>query len=214
MFYNSFPLKLLLIVVDLQHSLSKVLTLQHSDQTLGGIINALGDVLLDLELAVGQPLHHVLLVLLGVVGAEAWVADDEALELQALADNHHQVGGLVLIFGLGVVVADHAALNETGPVVGVLDGSLELDAADVVVVCVETMLGTTSSHMFIFLSSINSRPEEKVEWKYKRAEWMRTDINAIRRQLGQCIVRVDLLVVESLVEAERLDVFNLLVAAD
>lgn len=63
----------------LQNSLAEVISLQHSHETFGGVVYALGDVQLGLEAAICEPLLHRLLVLLEVRGSELGLAHEEPL---------------------------------------------------------------------------------------------------------------------------------------
>ena len=90
----------------MQNSLAKVLALEDTDETLGGLVDALGVVQLELDGAVGDPLRQLLLVLLVVLGAKVFVGDDEAAEVDALGDDVEEVGDAVALLGLGVVLGD------------------------------------------------------------------------------------------------------------
>src|SRR5690349_15520854 len=78
-------------VCNLDDNLSKVLALEHAHERVWGALDALCDRQLGLETTVGQPLLHLLLVLLGIGEAEMGVGDDEALDGDAPGDNEGQV---------------------------------------------------------------------------------------------------------------------------
>lgn len=49
-----------LLVLDLEHGLAKVAALEHVDEAVGGLVDALGEVDLGLDAAVGEPVgNHV-----------------------------------------------------------------------------------------------------------------------------------------------------------
>lgn len=88
-----------------------------------------------------QPLLQLLLVILVVPGAHVLVSNNEAANGKALGDDLHQVADRVLLAGLGVVLADHAAGDDAAEVVHGVDGGLELLAAHVLVVDVDAVGG-------------------------------------------------------------------------
>lgn len=177
-------------------TLSKVLSVENIQETLSGILNALGDGLLDDELSASYPLADVLLVLSGVLGAKLLVTDNESLRysvshlcdradsrdsityfhLDPLGHDVHQVFGEVHIGGVGqVVVRDHTAHDEASMVVGGLKGRLEGLTSDV----------------------------------------LEVDVDSLRSKLLQRLLVRGGLVVEGMVELELvLDELGLLVAAD
>lgn len=133
--------RLLLQVLDLDNGLAKVLTLEDANKAFGGVVDALGDVHLGLEGALGEPLLHLLLVLLVVDVAVAGLADEEADHLEGLGDDvEHVADAVPLVLG-GVVVADHAAGGDAAALVDVVEGGLEVLAADVLKVDVDALGG-------------------------------------------------------------------------
>lgn len=90
----------------MKDSLAKVLALEDTDKTLGSVVDALGNVELELDGALGDPLGELLLVLLGVLGAKVLVEDDEAAHREALGDDLDKVLDTVGLSGLDVVLGD------------------------------------------------------------------------------------------------------------
>ena len=90
-------------LLNLQHSLAKVLALEHSNKSIGGAVNSLGDGELGLDATVRQPLLQVLLVLLGISRAKLGVADEETLHGDLLGDELHETLDSGLLAGRGVV---------------------------------------------------------------------------------------------------------------
>ena len=124
--------------LELQDGLAHVLAVEDADKALGGVVNAVGLVEEDLEGAFLDPLLHTLLVLLGVDGTHVGVGNDEAAHGDAL-DEH--VLDVLDGVGGGVVLRDHTANNHTAEVVHGVESSLEVLAADVLVVDVDTLGG-------------------------------------------------------------------------
>lgn len=124
---------------DLEDSLAEVLALEHADEAIGGLLDAVGDAQVDGDAAVGDPLAHLLAVLLGVVGTEAGLGDEEALHGDLLADDLEQALDALLLIARGVVVGDHAAGGDAAVVVHVVNGGLEVVAADVLEVDVNAL---------------------------------------------------------------------------
>jgi len=94
------------LILDLEDSLSKVLPLKHADKPLGSIVNALGLGELNLDGAVGQPLLHLLLVVLGVLWTKILVANNETPHGDALGHDMEKVFDSIFILGFLVVVGD------------------------------------------------------------------------------------------------------------
>lgn len=67
----------------LQDGLAEILTLEHADKRLGGILDSHGLVDLCVEAAVVDPLAHGLLMLGDIFGTHVGVADDETLPQQS-----------------------------------------------------------------------------------------------------------------------------------
>jgi hypothetical protein len=130
---------LLAQIRNLQHRLTKVLSAQHTQEPINSTINALGNTELSLESALREPLLELLLVVLVVPGAHVCVSDDEAAHGNSLGDDLHEVADRVDVFGLGVVLADHAAGDDATKVLHGVDGGFELFAADVLVVDVDAV---------------------------------------------------------------------------
>lgn len=89
---------------NLQRCLAKVLALQHTHEALRRIVDALRVGNLGLERALVQPLLQFLLVFTKVVGTEAWVANNKALECESLGHDLHQVFDGVRVLGVLDVV--------------------------------------------------------------------------------------------------------------
>lgn len=106
LFFFPLQVKPNLLILDVENSLAKVLALEDTKKTLGGVVDALGDVELDLDGALGNPLGELLLVLLAVLGAKVLVENDEAAHLEALGEDVDEVLDAVALFGLGVVLGD------------------------------------------------------------------------------------------------------------
>jgi len=126
-------------LANLQNGLAEVLALEQTNETLAGVVNALGDIHGSLESALAEPLLHLLLVLNSVPRTHVGVTNDETAHSQALGDDLHEVLDGVLVLGLEVVLADHAAGDDAAEVVHAGDGGLELLAADVLVVDVDAV---------------------------------------------------------------------------
>jgi hypothetical protein len=123
-------------------TLSKVLSLEQTNEALGRVLNTLGDPLLNNELLARQPLANILRVLLSILGAELRVVNNEALQRQAFGNDVHEVGREVhLLLALSIVVSDHTAHDEAGLVVRSLQGSLESFTSDILEVDVDTLRG-------------------------------------------------------------------------
>jgi hypothetical protein len=135
----SFVLAHLLELGDLQDSLAEVLAREQAKKTLSGVVNAIGDTELGLVSALVDPLLDVLLVLNEVLGTHTLVTDDEALDLQALCDDLHEVADGVLLAGSGVVLRDHAAADDATEVVHGSDCGLEVLTTNVLVVDIDTV---------------------------------------------------------------------------
>lgn len=73
------PLRSCTIHLKLQDGLAEVLTLEHADERLGGILDSHGLVDLCVEAALVDPLAHGLLMLGDIFGTHVGVADDETL---------------------------------------------------------------------------------------------------------------------------------------
>lgn len=96
-----------LSIRNLDHSLAKVLALQHANEALASIVDTFRNSKLGLETALVQPLLQLLLVLLGVNGTKVLVADKEALYQDPLAHNLQQVPDTVRLGAvLDVVLRD------------------------------------------------------------------------------------------------------------
>jgi hypothetical protein len=76
---------------NLKHSLAKVVTSQHTQESLNSVIDTLGNTLLGLEATVRNPFLELLLVFLGVLWTHVRIADDESLHLYALAYKSHDI---------------------------------------------------------------------------------------------------------------------------
>jgi hypothetical protein len=135
----SFGVAHLLELGDLQDSLAEVLAREQAKKTLSGVVNAIGDTELGLVSALVDPLLDVLLVLNEVLGSHTLVTDDEALDLQALCDDLHEVADGVLLAGSGVVLRNHAAADDATEVVHGSNCGLEVLTTNVLVVDVDTV---------------------------------------------------------------------------
>jgi hypothetical protein len=96
--------------LDLQKSLAKVLALQHTDEALGSVFNALGNVQLGLEAALGDPLLHGVLVRLVVNVAISGLANKVSNDLEGLGDNVESVLDAISLI-LGSVVIGNLVLR-------------------------------------------------------------------------------------------------------
>ncbi|KAI6764409.1 hypothetical protein HG530_008198 [Fusarium avenaceum] len=121
--------------------LAEVLALEHTDETLGGVINTLGGKELSLDTAVGEPLLEVLLVLLGVSRAELGVGDEEALHFDLLGDEVDETLDSGALVGGGVVLGDETTDGDSSADVDVGESSLEVVTTDVLEVDVDTVRG-------------------------------------------------------------------------
>lgn len=93
-----------------QYSLPKILTLQHAQESILRVVDAVRDALLGNERALRYPFRNVLLVLSSILGAHSWIADNEALHLEALPNNFENILDTVpLVRGCDVVLRDHSA---------------------------------------------------------------------------------------------------------
>jgi hypothetical protein len=129
----------LLELGDLQNGLAEVLAREQAKKTLSSVVNAIGDTELGLVGTLVDPLLDVLLVVGKVLGTHALVTNNEALKLQALCDDLHEVADRVLLAGSGVVLRDHAAADDATKVVHGVDCSLEVLTTNVLVVDVDTV---------------------------------------------------------------------------
>lgn len=120
-------------LANLQHGLSKVLPCQHTNQSFSSIFHSLSNTHLDLELALVNPLLHVLLVLDEVFGTHTRVHNNETLHLDALGNNLHQVLDRVCVGWGEVVLGHHAAGDDAAVLLHVGDCGLELFTANLVV---------------------------------------------------------------------------------
>lgn len=91
---------------DLEHGLAEVLAVQHTDETLGSVVDALGDVEVGLDAAVGDPGGELLLVLHEVGRAELGHADEETLDLELLLDDLEDALDALALLGRSVVLGD------------------------------------------------------------------------------------------------------------
>lgn len=103
------PFLLLLNIRNLQHRLPEVLSVQHAEEGIDGVLDADIDVRLGLEGAIVDPLLQLLLVLDSVLGTHVRVGNDEAAHRDALGRHHEQVRDAVALLGCQVVLRDHAA---------------------------------------------------------------------------------------------------------
>lgn len=102
--YNSSSYRINLF--ELEDSLAEVLALEHTNETLSGVVNTLGNVKFGLDTAVSEPLLEVLLVLLVIGRAECRVADEETLHLDLLGDEVQETLDTLALVGGGVVLGD------------------------------------------------------------------------------------------------------------
>jgi hypothetical protein len=129
----------LLELGDFQNSLAKVLAVEQTKETLGSIVNTVSDTELGIVSALVNPLLHILLVLGKVLGTEAFVPDNEALNLETLCDYLHEVADGVLLGSGRVVLRDHAAADDATPVVHGVDGGLEVLTTNILIVDVNAV---------------------------------------------------------------------------
>lgn len=130
------PFLTLLLLGNLQDSLAKVLAGEHTNETLSSLVNAIRLVDLDLKLAVGNHGLHLLLERLVLLGRQV---DEEALEGELLGDEVEEAADALLLLARGVVVRDHAAADDAALLVEGLEGRLEVIAANVLKVHVNTL---------------------------------------------------------------------------
>src|SRR5215831_10395553 len=90
---------------ELHDLLAEILALQEADEGAGGVLEAVGYGFAKFESARA---HQARELFQRDGPAVQMVGDDEALELDAHADRHHQVLDAVAVIG-GVVLRDHAA---------------------------------------------------------------------------------------------------------
>lgn len=129
----------LLKLRDLQNGLAEVLAREQAKEALSGVVDTLSDTELGLVGTLVNPLLDVLLVVGKVLGAHTLVADDEALNLQALGNDLHKVADGVLLTRSGVVLRDHTAADDATEVVHGVDRSLKVFTTNVLVVDVDTV---------------------------------------------------------------------------
>jgi len=124
---------------------------EDANQALGSIVDALGLVDEHLEGAILDPLLHILLVLLGVDRTHVLVVDDEATHRETLDEELVDV-----VDGVrgGVVLRDHTADDDTAEVVNRIQRSLEVLAADVLIVDVDALRGETGQRSSGLLSLV------------------------------------------------------------
>ena len=124
---------------DLQNTLPEILSLEHTQKPLDGIINSIGNVVDALEAAVRDPLADVLVTLLhpppdiGIVDQEALPAEPAAHDQTVVLDAVVVVGGLV------VVRRDRAARHDAPELVHVRERRVQKLPAHVVVVDVDAV---------------------------------------------------------------------------
>lgn len=124
-------------VLDLNKELARVDALVEIDKTLLSNLEATGkDVLGLLELALLDPARELATGLDEQLGV---VEDDKTLHLDAHGDDTANVTGADGL--VGVVLANHAAHDEAGVLLGLLEGKLESLATNVVKVDVNEALG-------------------------------------------------------------------------
>lgn len=99
-------------LTDLENGLAKVLALEETDEALGGVVNALGDIEFGLDAAVLEPGLHLLLVLLEVGAAELGHADEEALHLELLGQDLLDTLDTLALVGGDVVLGDLECMLE------------------------------------------------------------------------------------------------------
>ena len=78
-------------------------------------------------------------MILGVLGTHVLVANNETADGEALGNDLHQVFDGVRVLRLDVVLGDHTAGDDAAEVVQGVDCGLELLAADVLVVDIDTV---------------------------------------------------------------------------
>lgn len=123
----------------LQPSLSKVVSTEDIQQSLGSIVDALSDVIGVDEASFLEPGSDLLLVLLIVLWTK-FVADDEASHGDAALEEVELIDGELGLLGWWeVVLGDGAADNETTHDLHVLESPLRSWATNVVVVDVDSV---------------------------------------------------------------------------
>lgn len=153
----------LLRLRNLQNALPEVLTLEHAQEAVDGIIDTVGDVVDALETAVGDPLADVLVALFPPAD-DVGVEDQEALPAKAAAHDLRVVLDPVVVRRRLVVVRrDGAARHDPPEVVHVRDGHVQQLAPDVVVVDVDAVRRQSLQRLVVvFLFVVESRREAQV----------------------------------------------------
>lgn len=149
----------LLELGDLQDSLAKVLAVEQTKEALCGVVDTLSNTELGLVGTLVDPLLNVLLVVDEVLGTHTLVADDEALELQALCDNLHKVADGVLFSRSSVVLRDHTAADDATEVVHGVDRSLEVLTTNLLFLSVRVQF------TLVMDSNLRSRSRCRHQWE-------------------------------------------------
>ncbi|EAU66540.1 conserved hypothetical protein [Stigmatella aurantiaca DW4/3-1] len=121
----------------LHHHLPGVVAAQQADEGLGGLVQPLHHRLHLLHLLLAEPAPHVAQEVRAPV-LVALIADDEALEREALADRQREVAGARGWRG-GVVLGDGATQDDAPVVLHLPDGRFQVLAAHVVEVDVDAL---------------------------------------------------------------------------
>lgn len=96
-YYHHQPHSFLLQWRKLQHRLPEILPLEHSEESLDGILNPIRAADLRFEGTLVDPLCQILLMLGGILGPHVRVGHDEALQFDAFADYEAEI-----LDGIGV----------------------------------------------------------------------------------------------------------------
>ena len=92
-----------------EYSLSKVLAVEKTKQTLDRVVNACSDTHTRLVCSLVNPFLNILLMISCVFWAHVGVSNNESLHLQSLADDVHEVLDAKLLIRRVIVLTDHSA---------------------------------------------------------------------------------------------------------